>query len=40
LPIDLNEAQVDATTLSPGKYLVRLVVNENNILVKEFVIQK
>ena len=40
LPIDLKNTQVDATTLAPGKYIVRLVVNEDKVLVKEFVIQR
>ena len=40
LPINIAEARVDATDLAPGKYMVRLIVNTDKVLVKEFVIQR
>lgn len=40
VPVDLNERSIDGTQLSTGKYMVRIITNNNQVFVEELVIQK
>ena len=39
-PAAIGNKSVDATGLSTGKYMARITTDTNQILVKEFVVQK
>ncbi|NRA88240.1 MAG: T9SS type A sorting domain-containing protein [Rhizobiales bacterium] len=40
LPISVTEKMVDGSNLSTGKYMIRIITENNQILVEEFVVHK
>ena len=40
VPVSVTEKIVDGTSLTVGKYMIRITTDNDQILVEEFVVQK